>query len=344
MGWRARALLGALFVLVLIGGPALAQQDFYKGKTVRIIVPLAAGGTYDIMSRLVAQHIGKHLSGNPSVIVENRPGGAYLIGARAAYNAPADGLTLFHFPSTAVYGQLLGEVNDVDFGKFEWLGSAGGAYYVLVARSALPIQSLDDLKKAKDPLNVGVLSPDSVISATAKLARDMAGLNLKLITGYNGANDIELAARRSELDGYTTADVTFLSSAVTLEMLESKFIRPIAVFGGSQPHPKFAAELEKLPKIRDLVAPGLDQQAYDAFIGTFKITRPFVVTPGTPADRVAMLRKALEATLREPDFLAAAEKGGFVLEPIGGAETGKLLGSIFNMQPAVKDRVSALLK
>ena len=341
------ALCGAFFAFTAIVGladSASAQQDFYKGKTVKVIVPLPTGGTYDIMARFVAQHMGKHIPGKPNVLVENRPGGAYLTGARAAMMAEPDGLTLFHFPSTAIYNQLLGQTNDVDFSAFEWVGSAGGAYYTLVLRTAIAFDKFEDLKTRQEPLNIGVLSPDSVVAATAKIARDMAGLNLKLISGYAGVNDIELATRRGELDGYATADVTFQSSAITREALENKVLGPVAIYGGSGPAKDWIAAYEKLPKLRDHIKPGIDQQAFDAFIGTFQITRPFVATPKTPADRMAVLRKAFLDTLKDPEFLAMADKAGFAVDAIGGEETGKLLGSIFGMPDAVKNRVKGLLQ
>jgi len=329
--------------LLGVQGGAVAQ-DFYAGKTIQIIAPYSPGGTYDAMSRLIAQHMGRHIPGNPEIIVQNRPGGGGIIGARAAYTAKPDGLTLTHMPSTLALQQVLGSLDDIDFRKWEYLGSAGGANYVLLVRDTVPYTDSEGFQKADPPLRIGILAQGSLITEVSKLGKELAGYNFQLIPGYKGSNDIALAARQGELDGYTVAVVTIIANPLTKEMMDEGLIRIAAAFGGAPPHKDFADAVAKAPKIRDAITDPADREIYDAFTRLLEITRPFMTTPGTPPERVAILRDAFWKVLHDPEFAADAEKQGFVLAPVGPDQTAELIGSLFRMAPEREQRFKELVQ
>ncbi len=338
-------ILGAMIGLsVFAAGNLASAADFYKGKTITVIVPTAPGGTYDRMGRLLAKHMPNHIPGKPAAIVQNRPGGAYLIGARAVYKAEPDGLTLMHFPTSAAFNQLLGKGADVDFGKFEWLGSAGGARYMIGVASKLRIKTMDDLKNTKTPVKIGVQGPGSPITATARMAKEMAGLNLKLVGGYKGMAKIMLATAQGEVDAVMTAGTFFLTNATALESLKSGKMTLVADLGGAITPDKLAAQVSKLQKLRDGISKKFDRTVYDTYMGTFKVTRPLVTTPGVPADRVAMLRRAFDATFKDPAFRADITKAGFPIAPTSGKDAEKLIRGLFTMPADVKTALIGYLK
>jgi tripartite-type tricarboxylate transporter receptor subunit TctC len=338
-------ILGAIIGLSVIaaGNPASAA-DFYKGKTITIIVPTNPGGTYDRMGRLLAKHMPNHIPGKPAAIVQNRPGGAYLIGARAVYKAKADGLMLMHFPTSAAFNQLLGKGGDVDFGKFEWLGSAGGARYMIGVASKLGIKTMDDLKNTKTPVKIGVQTAGSPITATARMAKRMASLNLKLVGGYKGMSKIMLAAAQGEVDAVMTAGTFFLVNATARESLNSGKMVLVADLGGAITPGKLVARVNKLQKLRAGISKKFDRVVYDTYMGTFKVTRPLVTTPGVPADRVAMLRRAFDDTFKDPAFRAAVTKAGFPIAPTSGPDAEKLIRGLFTMPADVKKSLLTYLK
>lgn len=343
------AIKGAALVLiglVLIVGERFdaMAQEFYKGKTVTIITPFSPGGTYDSLSRLAAQFLPKYIAGEPTIIVQNRTGGGGMIGTRTAYKASPDGLTLLHIPSTFLFQSLLGQVTDIDFTKWGWLGSVGGAHYVFFIRSALPHRSIADLRGARQPLKIGVLGPGSSITETAKMIKQFGKFNVRLVPGYKGYADIALAMRQGEVDGVATAAETLQANALTKSMLEDNFIVLLLSFGGAKPPQKFAPAIAKLPNLRDQIADETERRAFDVYMGTFNITRPFLTTPGIPPDRLQILRNALSKMMHDAEFVAAAEKQGFVLHPVGHEEVGSLVQAMFNLPKAVKEKLEEIFK
>lgn len=338
----ALVMLGLIF---LVGeGSGAKAEEFYAGKTLSIICPFSAGGTYDRMSRLTAQFLPKYIPGRPTIIVQNRTGGGGMIGTRAAYKADPDGLTLLHIPSTLLFQSLLGQVTDIDFTRWGWLGSVGGAHYVLFIRSALPHRSIDDLRGGAQPLKIGILGPGSSITETAKILKEFGKFNVRLVPGYKGYADIALAVRQGEVDGVATAAATLQANPLTRSMFEKNLIAMVVSFGGAKPPPKFASVIAKLPKLRDYIADETDRRAFDTYMGTFNITRPFLATPGIPPDRLQTLRDGFWKMMHDAAFAAAAEKQGFVLNPVGHEEVSSLVRSMFNLPKPVKERLQEVFK
>ena len=340
-----------LFVLVVtavtFGSGAMstsAAETFFKGKTITIICPFSPGGTYDRMSRLTAQFMPKHIPGAPTIIVQNRTGGGGMIGARATYRAKPNGLTLLHMPSTYAFRGFLGEVKDIDFTKWGWLGSVGGAHYILFIRSKLPYRSIEDLRSASKPIKIGLLGKGSSITVTAKMLKRLGGLNLKLVRGYKGYADIALAIRQGEVDGVSTAAVTLVVNSLTKSMIEEGFTTMVVSLGGARAPEKFASIIGKLPKFRDYIGDEIGRQTFDAYMGTFNVTRPFMTTPGTPPERLAVLRDALWKMMHDPKFIGAAEQQGFVLHSVGHEEVGKIVKSMFELPKPVEEKLREIFK
>jgi tripartite-type tricarboxylate transporter receptor subunit TctC len=321
---RISACFLAAGALSFVAAPSIAA-DFYAGKTITIIAPTNPGGTYDRMCRLTAKFLPKHIPGKPSAVVQNRPGGGTVIGTRAAYKSKADGLTLLHVPSTIVVRRLTGGIKDLDFEKFNWLGSVGGAHYVFVVRNERKEKTIAEFQKASPPIRVAVSGPASLLTQMPKFLQRAGGFKIKLVSGYKSYSPMTLATKQKEVEGFATAAAAVIVNPTSRQMYSSKEVRLAISMGGAPAHKKIAADVAKLPKFADVIADPLDKQAYIAFSGLLNASRPFVTTPGVPADRVAILRKAMEAMMADPEFIEAATKQGFVLNPLNGAEAEKLI-------------------
>ena len=266
-----------------------------------------------------------------------------MIGTRAAYKATPDGLTLLHIPSTFLFQSLFGQVADIDFTKWGWLGSVGGAHYIMFIRSSLPYRKVDDLRGPK-PLKLGVLGPRSSITEAAKLIKEFGKFNIELVPGYKGYADIALAIRQGEVDGVSTAAATLEANPLTKSMIREHFIVLLMSLGGGNPPKKFAAEIGKLPKLRDYISDKAEQRAFDAYIGTYNITRPFLVTPGIPADRLQVLRDGLWKMMHDTEFVTAAEKQGFDLNPVSHEGVSAVVRDMFNLPKPEKEKLAEIFK
>lgn len=314
-----------------------AAQGFYSGKTITIISPYPPGGTYDRMARLAARYMRKHIPGNPAMIVQNRPGGGGLIGVRAAYKAKPDGLTMTHFASTVVLRKLLGTAKNIDFKKMGWLGSVGGAHYIMLVRSERKERSLADFQNAKTPIKIGSTGPASLLTISPKLLMRAGGFNLKLVSGYKGFNPLALALKQNEIEAVATAALTLKVVKLTQTMFADGTIRVAVSMGGAPPPKRVAKAIAAAPKLRDAIKDATDRKVYDAFTSMLSATRPFVTGPGLPAARLATLKKAFMGMTSDPEFIAAAVKQGFVLSILDGEQAkAKILSSLSLPKPIEK--------
>ncbi len=322
----------------------VAAQDFYSGKTITIISPYPPGGTYDRMARLAARFLPKHLAGNPSAIVQNRPGGGGLIGVRATYKSKPDGLTMTHFASTVVLRKLTGSAKDIDFKKMGWIGSVGGAHYILFARSDLKGRSLADFQNAKKTFKVGTTGPASMLTIAPKLMMRIGGFNMKLVSGYKGFNPLALAMKQGEIDAAAAAGLTLKVNKMAALMFDGGTARIAVSLGGAPPPKRLAKLIAAAPKLRDAAKNSIDRQVLDAFAGMLSATRPFVTGPGVPAARIAELRKAFQGMTSDPAFTAAAIKQGFVLNILDGAQAKQKILSSLSLPGPIKKRLIEVMK
>jgi tripartite-type tricarboxylate transporter receptor subunit TctC len=290
--------------------PAFAQADFYRGKTVTIVVGTRVGGTIGNTALLLSRHMGKYIPGNPNVILRQMPGGAHLNATNHVYNvAEPDGLTILAANPAIAMGELA-KVKQVRFQvqKFQWLGSTGPDGVVFAIRATLPYKTYKEIQAAKQELVVGTTGPGSNSHDLPLLLKEFAGAKLKLLSGYAANGDIKLALQRKEADGWTA-----LATTIRLATQQG-VVRPMV---RSRTRAK---GLENLPIDEDLTTNPLGKSLMAIRSTPLSIGKPYGVRPGVPADRVAMLREAFAKTLKDPKFLAEAKSSDLEIDPISATE------------------------
>ncbi len=275
--------------------PAAAQEPYFKGKTIRIVVGFSAGGGYDVYARAIARHMGKYIPGNPSIMVENMAGAASLISANYVYKAAKpDGLTIGHFIGGLFLQQVLGRQGvEFDARKFEHLGVPVKDTYSIGLTKASGVSSFDQWLAVKTPLKIGGTAPGSSTDDVPNVLHAALGLPLQVVSGYKGTADIRIAAESGEVAGFCTGWESFKSTWRKSLDSGDAFIAIQAV---PKPHPDLpkvplAINYAKTEEAKKLIQIG----AHDP--GT--LARPFVLPPGTPKDRVQLLRKAFTDTMSD---------------------------------------------
>jgi hypothetical protein len=325
--------------LGLASAPASAQSsDFYKDKTIRIVVSFAPGGGYDMIARLLAKHMPKHIPGNPNILVVNVPGAAGIIAANQVFNlAPKDGTTMGMFNRFVVVAPLLGK-DEVKFKaeEFNWVGTYASYRdnaYVLWIRRAVPHQNILDLRNPQMPMiNLGTGGED-----VTPILKDGLGLtNVNIIRGYTGSSDLDLAFERGEVDGQT-------SGLDNVKAVKSHWItsysRPFVQFGRGMVRLD-VPELKGIPTALELAVTAEDKALVELGEVALTVARPFALPPGVPADRVAILRKAFDDTLADPELI---KENTFELSPKGGLEVQRIVSDLTKVPKASIERYKAAI-
>lgn len=315
-----------------------SNHEYYRGKTIRIVVGLSAGGGFDIYARALARHLGKHIPGNPSFVVDNMPGAGSMIAANHVYKAAKpDGLTIGHFVGSLFMQQLLGRPGaEFEATKYEFVGSPIPEKTACALTKASGITSMDRWLAAKTPVKLGATGSGPIVDVP-KILQVALGLPIQLVAGYKGTADIRLAAEGGELAGACWSWEAIKSTWT--KGLESGDVNIIL-----QALPKAHPDLPKVPlainyakadDARQLIRVGIHDAA--------DIARPFVMPPGTPKDRVQLLRSAFLATLRDSAFLAEAEKSKLDVDPITGEEMEKIVAGLYKINPATLAKLKEVL-
>ena len=328
-----------LWLGLLVSG-ALAQQPFFQGKTVRIIVGFTPGGGYDTYARLIARHLGKHLPGNPTVVVDNMPGAGSLISANHIYRvAKPDGLTMAHFIGGLFLQQLLGRPGlEFDATKFAYVGVPVQDDFVIGISKETGIASIENWFAAKAPVKFGGTANGSGTDDIPHVLRAALGLPLQVVTGYKGSSDIRLAFNSGEVHGFANGWQS--TKATWTSELDSGLMK-LVLQVNSKSHPEITqvplainfAKTEEARKLLQVIT-----QVHGASV------RPFVLPPATPKDRVELLRKAFIASLKDPELLAEAAKAKLDVNPLGGEELAQSVAEIFKADAAVIARLKDILK
>lgn len=340
---KARSFSFSLLILVwliaaVLTARALAQESFYRGKTVRIIVGTSAGGGFDTYTRTLARHFGKHIPGQPAIVVENMPGAGHLIGANHMYNvARPDGLTIGHFHGGWFLYQLFKRPGiEFDATKFEFIGSPIAETRACAFTKASGITSVERWLAAKAPVKLGGIgggAPDDI----ARMLAATTALPVQLVAGYKGTSEIRLAAESGELaGGCWTWDSIRSTWSKAIQSGEAVVVLQAV----SKPHPELpnvplAQSLAKNEEGRQLLKAGIQDPA--------EFYRPYVAPPRTPKERVQTLRQAFDATMKDAEFLADAKKANLEIEPITGHEMERLVAGIFKLDPAMTAKLKAIL-
>jgi tripartite-type tricarboxylate transporter receptor subunit TctC len=314
--------------------PASAQSvaDFYKGKTVTVYVGYSPGGGYDTYARTVARQIGKHIPGEPTIIVKNRPGAGSMTLTNELYNAlPQDGTAVGIIGRGMAMEPLFGsKLAKFEPAKFNWIGSANNEVSICVSWHTSKVKTWEDMQTI--PMFVGGTGAGADTDTFPRVMNNLLDTKLKLITGYPGGNDVLLAMERGEVEGRCGYSWSSAKSRKADWLKEGKMNILIQMSTGKHP------DLPDVPFIMDLAKNDADRAALELIYARQEFGRPFVAPPNVPADRVAALRAAFIATMADPDFLADAKKQDLEIAPIGGERIGKLIANIYNAPPEVIQR------
>ena len=331
---RAAFCIGLCAVALSIAAHGAACADeFFKGKEITLYTGSPPGGPYDTYTRLVGRHLGAHIPGNPNVVVQNMVGasGRRMIGY--LYNlAPRDGTAIAAAERAVALAPLLGEDDQFDALKMAWLGSANTETNVCIVWHTSAIKTIDDVRT--HAMNVGTSGPSSTDAIFPNMMNALFGMHFKVIGGYKGAPQSDLAIERGELDGRCGISWDTLVALKTA-WLDQKLIR-ILVQLALDRDPK----LPDVPWVFDLATTDQQRQILTFWTLPNKMGRPFVAPPGLPADRVAVLRHAFTATLKDPQLRAEADAMKLAVNGIGGEEVMALLEKAYAMPKEVVEKAA----
>jgi tripartite-type tricarboxylate transporter receptor subunit TctC len=322
--------------------PAAAPgEDFYKGKTIRLIVATTQGGGFDAYSRMLTRHMSKHIPGNPTFLVENMPGAAFMIGTNYLYKqAKPDGLTLGNWIGTLVLHQVLGRKGiEFDARKFEYIGAPVKNHDTCVMTRASGVDSAQKWLSSPIPVKMGATPPGSTPYDNAAVLKEALGLPMQLVSGYKGTAEIRLAVDGGEVAGL--CGLAWASTKVTWrKQLDSAEIK-VVLQNAAVAHP----ELSDVPTAISLAKTDAGRKLIElALHDVGAITYLYTFPPGTPKDRVELFRHAFRATLKDPEFISEARKGNFELDPVTGEELEKVVNRLFKADVATITQLRELLK
>ena len=339
---RGVKLTGILVGLLLIAGAeeVFAQANFYEGKTIRFIVGFSAGGGYDAYTRTIARHMGKHVPGNPVFVVDNMAGAGSLISANYVYKAAKpDGLTIGHFIGGLFLQQLLGKPGiEFDSLKFEYIGVPAQDHFILSVAKSAGITDPDKWIASKQVVKFGGVSTGSGTDDFPNLLKATIGLPIQMVSGYKGTADIRLAFNSGEVAGISNSWESMKST--WKKELESGDLT-IVLQVTSKPHPELAkvplaVNLAKTEEAKKLI------QTVERVHGPS--VRPYVAPPGTPKDRVQILRRAFMDTMKDSAFLAEAKKATLDINAADGAELEQNVKDIFKLESSLIAKLKEILR
>jgi len=329
-----------LIILTLGSGYALAQEPYYKGKVIRLVVGFAAGGGFDTNARIIARHMGKHIPGNPSIAVDNMTGAGSQIAANYVYKAAKpDGLTIGNFAGGLVMNQVFGKAGvEFDARKYVYLGVPAQSPPVCAMTKASGITSIDKWLAAKEPVKLGGLSPGNTTDDVPKILKATINLPLQVVSGYKGTSAIRLAAESGEVAGgcwdWNSVGATWRKGLDAGEVVV--VLQPTPQPLPDLPKVPLAISFAKTEEARQLIQVGIHEQ--------YQVLRLYVLPPDTPKERTEILRKAFQETMKDPEFKAEMEKARLDVDPIPGGEVEKIINGFFKLPPNLVAKLMDILK
>jgi tripartite-type tricarboxylate transporter receptor subunit TctC len=320
-------------------GPAQAQSvaDFYKDKTVIMIIGGSPGGGFDTLARGIARHIGKHIPGNPSVMPRNMPGAGGLLAMDHLYNiASKDGSVIALVGNTTAFVPLVsGKPARFDPLKMNWLGTPSIEAPLVLVWNTVPVKTVEDLKTKETTM--GASGADSPQAFFGRLINTVLGTKMKIVTGYQGQNEIFIAMERGEVDGFPSAPYSSLTSTRP-NWLRDGSARAVLQYG-----PEPLKELPDVPWAPALITDAADKELMTVANAPNAMGRPLVMPPGVPADRLAAMRKALADTFTDPEFIEEAAKIGLIVNaPRTGEQLYDVLRNAYASVPTTVERLRKL--
>jgi tripartite-type tricarboxylate transporter receptor subunit TctC len=342
--WWIRT-LGALPLLLLLALPATADPvaDFYAGRQITLLIGTTTGGGYDLYGRMLARHIGRHIPGNPELIVKNMPGAdGLLLTNYIANKGPRDGSEIAAVQNGVAFEKLFQTLSPggsnalFDSTRFGWLGSALQSVYLAVTWHDAPVKTIQDAMKQEVVFGAAATSSDSYVLAV--LMNRMLGTKFKLVHGYDGATSVDLAMEKGEIQGEAGKDWTTITSTRPYWLSEKKVNLLIQLGMGKRP------EIPEVPLMLDLLTSPEDRKVAELIFAKYGMSRPYFVAPDIPRDRLAALRSAFAETMQDAAFQAEIGKAGMELNPVTGADVQALVSRIMAAPEDLAARARAALK
>jgi tripartite-type tricarboxylate transporter receptor subunit TctC len=333
-----RSILGILIAAAPLG--SVRAQDsaaFFKGKTVRIVISTGVAGGYGEYARSLAEHMGRHIPGQPHMIVQSMPGAGGLLAGNYLYTqAPQDGTTIGILNSTVPLAPLWGSKGArFDTLKFNWLGTLDRADGVCTIWHTAPAKTWPELLERE--ITVGSIGAGSPMEAYPAMLNKLFGTKIKVIGGYKAGSDIDLAMERGELDGRCGTHLTTFKSLHAAWMAERKILVPIIVAEKRRP------DFPETPTVMEFVKDEPTRQQLELLMVSQSLDRPVLAPPGVPAERVQALRDALDATMADKAFLAEIEKKNLHIDSVGGEDMAKAFARAFSFSPDVVDAAREIM-
>ena len=321
--------------LSLIATPVTAQDsvaEFYKGKQLRMMVGSSVGGGYDLYARALARHIVNHIPGQPTIIVQNQPAaGGVVMTNQIVSQGHKDGTVIAAPLNGIATAPMLVAGAQFDAAKLNWIGSLVREPYVVYVWHMVPITHISEM--ATKEILVGSTTVGTTMNDFPLLLNDLFGFKFKIVRGYKGTPEIHIAIERGELQGNAGMGLASLKSQ-TQAWIDEKKIRFLLQFN-LKPYP----ELKGVPLVMDLAKTDEQRTAMRLLFGRIEYARPYFMPPGVPAERVAALRRAFDATMKDPAFLADAQKLQLELSPMTGEEVQAIVADIVKTPPEIVKRV-----
>ena len=326
---QVRALAALCFALAAPAAPAAAQDaaSFYRGKTVRIVVGFSSGGGYDVYARVLARHLARHIPGSPSVVVQNMPGAASLKSVQyLTAGAPPDGTSITTFnPGLITQSLTVPEKVGLSFLDYAWIGNVSEDFRVCYTWNGTGIRTWQDLL-ARPKVNFGNTGVGTSAYIDNRILSELFGVRINMVMGYPGSADKRIAIERGELDGdcgsWTSMPEEWLrDSKITVHVRFSRTLVP------GMPVSAAAA--------RDLLSDPKKQQIFALLTAAAVIGRPYIAPKAVPPDRLAALRTAFDATMKDSEFLADSERQRLLVTPMTGAQVETLIAELYRTPPDI---------
>jgi tripartite-type tricarboxylate transporter receptor subunit TctC len=340
-----RNLLLLLSLSLIAVAPVAAQTPFYQGKTVQIRVGFAAGGAFDLWARLMAQHLGKYVPGNPTFVVQNMTGGGSMIAANYVYGvAKPDGLTLGVVSPAMYIEQVTGKKEvQYDWFKFSFIGSPDKTERIFYMRADTGIKTLEDMRTVAETPRCGSTGIGSAAYYFPRLLQDTFGLKLVIVPGYPGAADVNLAIEKGEVHCFSGTVQAYFGSEPLHTWAKSGFAR-VLVQGGVKRDPRMAS----VPTLWEVMDKNKSSELHRRLAKILLIPddmgRPLFGPPGMPADRLKLLRDGFNKMMNDPELLADAKKKGLDVAPLSGEDVEALIKEAGVPSPDLIQRLKPLME
>jgi tripartite-type tricarboxylate transporter receptor subunit TctC len=320
-------------------------QDFYKGKTITIIVGTKAGDAYDLYPRLMAEYLPKYIPGNPNIIIQNMPGAGSVIAANHVYNvSKPDGLTIGAIYPALYFDQLSNKPEvRYDWSKFNFIGSPVVSNHLMYMRTDTPFKTIDDVRKSSTPPKCGSNGTTSTGYWLPKLLEEIIATKFDIVLGYQAGQDVDLAVERGEVQCRAFTITAYFAREPFISWRKRGFVRVLFQSGSKRDE-----RLKDAPTVYELMDKYKTTEAgrrlATVVLAAGDFGRPLVFAPAVPQDRVKLFRDAFDKIIKEPAYLAEAEKRKLEIDPISGAEMQKLAKEVITVTPDVVDKMKKLME